>query len=322
MMLQESKGQPRRVVIEGVVACSEPIETKHTSSASKVVAYSLTEIAHYAIRGIFSWSSDEKHQSSFDSVPFRLNGESSGVNGPSVLIPPLENSETNGSSQMLSIMSDVTEDASFTFQQFMDQMRSLGRVQRSSQYVESGLEVGSHITLVGPVGMRRDGQMKMVSQPILISRRTRYDLIAEAEENASSWKYVFYACAAVAGGCVAYMAYQYLQENLQRRLARRRLNQNRERKYRQDQKNSGIEFVKDSKMDSEADPSCGGDTKGSDDDGTGVRSLCVVCQENAADCVLMNCKHLHTCMACTMRLSPKNCPICRQPIRRVIKVYN
>eukprot|EP00954_Amorphochlora_amoebiformis_P024778 1368703-Amorphochlora_amoeboformis.AAC.3 len=52
MMLQESKGQPRRVVIEGVVACSEPIETKHTSSASKVVAYSLTEIAHYAIRGV------------------------------------------------------------------------------------------------------------------------------------------------------------------------------------------------------------------------------------------------------------------------------
>ena len=48
-----------------------------------------------------------------------------------------------------------------------------------------------------------------------------------------------------------------------------------------------------------------------------------VAAENGADAVLVNCGHLSCCVPCGQRSQQSNgkCPICRAPIRQVIKVY-
>jgi len=48
------------------------------------------------------------------------------------------------------------------------------------------------------------------------------------------------------------------------------------------------------------------------------RSTCVICLENALDCVFVRCGHLCCCMGCASRL--RQCPICRKTTT-VMKVY-
>eukprot|EP00466_Bigelowiella_natans_P017066 jgi/Bigna1/91762/estExt_fgenesh1_pg.C_1170029 len=348
----ESNGEPTKFTIEGVVACDEPLETKHRPGTPvRLVMYSLTKIAHFATTSIFGgWTEDEKHSTSHDSVPFYVIPDLSTQDGKAsaaattsssrgILIPSVEINDGNGSSELLSVVGDVTVENKFTFQTFLERTRSSGRIHRSSQYVESGLEVGTPITMVGPVSMNKEGHLKMVAQPLVISRRSRYELITEAEERATFWQYAFYFCAATATSCILYMGYRYMQEYLQRRLARRRLAMLRERKYRADENGQPLEnedlLIKHhsgggggggsssgtSKGERKGD---GSDAKGmmtSTDEEGDRRQLCVVCQENTADAVLLSCRHLYTCVSCTRRLHPRNCPICRQPIKRVIKVY-
>lgn len=48
-------------------------------------------------------------------------------------------------------------------------------------------------------------------------------------------------------------------------------------------------------------------------------SLCNICMDNLADCILLECGHMVTCTQCGKRLA--NCPICRQYISRVVRVF-
>jgi len=51
---------------------------------------------------------------------------------------------------------------------------------------------------------------------------------------------------------------------------------------------------------------------------------CAVCLENVPDCVLYTCGHMCMCYACAIdvvRSRGALCPICRQPIRDVIKIF-
>mmetsp|Transcript_25066 Transcript_25066/g.34934 ORF Transcript_25066/g.34934 Transcript_25066/m.34934 type:complete len:371 (-) Transcript_25066:340-1452(-) len=323
----DTNGEASKVTLEGIVACDEPIETKHKPGTPiKLVIYSLTKIAHYATTSVLGgWTDEEKQSTESKSVPFRIIPEGSRSSSSiGVTIPAIENSETSGVAEMLTVVGDHIVENKFTFQTFVEQTRTSGRIHRSSQYVESGLEVGTPITVVGPVSMNKDGQMKMVAQPTVISKKSRYELISEAEERATSWQYAFYICAGAATACVAYMGYKYMQDYLQRRLARRRLAMLRDRPYRVVDGKEGP-LVNDDPLKKhitteQSDRKQKYEDTNADEDER--KNLCVVCQENAADAVLMGCRHLYTCVSCTMRLSPRNCPICRQPIKRVIKVYN
>mmetsp|Transcript_34916 Transcript_34916/g.67928 ORF Transcript_34916/g.67928 Transcript_34916/m.67928 type:complete len:355 (-) Transcript_34916:215-1279(-) len=304
-------GTPCEVAIEGVVACDTPIQTQYREgSQANCVYYTLTEIAHYARLGLFGWSEEEKPQTSSHSVPFRLvppGGESKGVSMPALIA---DEGDSQGISGLLTILNDVTVRKKFTFEDFVEQMRGSRRMQRSSQYVESGLEVGTPLTVVGPV-VKRKNDIKMVSQPHIVSKKSCYELVREAEERAQVWEYVFYGFSGLAIACVAYMGYQYVMDYYSRRVQRQRINAFRERKHRRDQdrkyavhKSKGLDKTSDSK---------GGDEH---------QKLCVVCQERTANAVLMDCRHLYTCTECTSKLRPHNCPICRRPIRKVIRVYN
>jgi hypothetical protein len=48
-------------------------------------------------------------------------------------------------------------------------------------------------------------------------------------------------------------------------------------------------------------------------------SLCVICQENRANAVLLDCAHMYTCMDCAQQVDL--CPVCRITIKRRLKVF-
>lgn len=51
--------------------------------------------------------------------------------------------------------------------------------------------------------------------------------------------------------------------------------------------------------------------------------LCVVCQDREKCIVVLPCQHLCLCVQCTATVHRENgkCPICRQPLRKAMKVY-
>ena len=50
------------------------------------------------------------------------------------------------------------------------------------------------------------------------------------------------------------------------------------------------------------------------------QSECVVCCDRPVEAVLLECGHAVVCLKCSEGLKGK-CPICRQPIARVVKLY-
>jgi hypothetical protein len=52
-------------------------------------------------------------------------------------------------------------------------------------------------------------------------------------------------------------------------------------------------------------------------------SQCAVCQDKAADTVMYQCGHLCACYSCAVLLKQRDakCPICRAPIRDIIRAY-
>lgn len=48
-------------------------------------------------------------------------------------------------------------------------------------------------------------------------------------------------------------------------------------------------------------------------------SRCVVCWDHERDCLIMPCKHNASCVKCTKSL--KTCPICRNEVQDILKIY-
>lgn len=46
---------------------------------------------------------------------------------------------------------------------------------------------------------------------------------------------------------------------------------------------------------------------------------CKICFEHQIDCVLLNCAHMCVCFACSGGI--KQCPVCRQPIEKTMKIF-
>ena len=47
--------------------------------------------------------------------------------------------------------------------------------------------------------------------------------------------------------------------------------------------------------------------------------MCVICCEIDRDCVYLPCKHNTACIKCSKNL--KECPICREKITELIRIY-
>ena len=53
--------------------------------------------------------------------------------------------------------------------------------------------------------------------------------------------------------------------------------------------------------------------------GNGDSELCKICMEHLIDCVLLECGHMVTCTQCGKQMA--ECPICRQYVVRVVRVF-
>lgn len=47
--------------------------------------------------------------------------------------------------------------------------------------------------------------------------------------------------------------------------------------------------------------------------------VCKICMESLIDCVLLDCGHMVSCIKCGKQLA--ECPICRQNVVRVVRVF-
>ncbi|CAH2318327.1 mitochondrial ubiquitin ligase activator of nfkb 1 [Pelobates cultripes] len=57
--------------------------------------------------------------------------------------------------------------------------------------------------------------------------------------------------------------------------------------------------------------------------GVDVRNPCVICLSNEKSCVFLDCGHVCSCYDCYQALpGPKQCPICRNNISRMVPLYN
>lgn len=56
---------------------------------------------------------------------------------------------------------------------------------------------------------------------------------------------------------------------------------------------------------------------------TAEEGVCVICTENGVDSVLYQCGHMCACYTCAKTLMEKslNCPVCRAPIKDVLRAY-
>lgn len=50
-------------------------------------------------------------------------------------------------------------------------------------------------------------------------------------------------------------------------------------------------------------------------------STCVICLENPQDMLILECGHLCLCSTCAAEPKLKDCPMCRKPISRLVKVF-
>ena len=51
--------------------------------------------------------------------------------------------------------------------------------------------------------------------------------------------------------------------------------------------------------------------------------ICIICQENDREVVILPCKHLCLCQFCADKIkgNKKTCPVCRQPISDYLTFY-
>jgi hypothetical protein len=49
------------------------------------------------------------------------------------------------------------------------------------------------------------------------------------------------------------------------------------------------------------------------------KDLCKICMENPVECAIVECGHTCLCLTCAAPL--KQCPVCRQPIVKVLKLF-
>lgn len=53
-----------------------------------------------------------------------------------------------------------------------------------------------------------------------------------------------------------------------------------------------------------------------------IENACVICLSRPRNCILLDCGHMCCCYNCYQALSHSQCPICRQEIRRVVRIYD
>lgn len=176
-----------------------------------------------------------------------------------------------------------------------------GERPKGIQETEQMLKVGTALTGVGELVLDNATiklQPPKQGMPYYLSSLDFSTLLQKHEANVRFWKIL----TVVFGFATCTVLFFILRKQYRHHRERRHLKQMQE-EFRQAQERLMRE------MNAE-----GGET---------LKNACVVCLSNAKSCVFLECGHVCSCSECYRALpEPKRCPVCRQPVSRVVPLYN
>ncbi|NXX83527.1 MUL1 ligase, partial [Urocolius indicus] len=282
-------------VIEGVVQSVKDTLSSQFVENCKGVIQRLTLQEHKMVwnRTTHLWNDYEKliHQRT-NTTPFQLLPLEEGAGVAVRVMKPLEAAELS--------LETVYEKFHPSVQSFTDVIGHYisGERPKGIQETEQMLKVGTALTGVGELVLDHTTiklQPPKQGMPYYLSTSDFETLLHKQQSSARFWKILTVLC-----GC-ATCAFLFF-------LLRKQYRQHRERRQLR-RLQQEFRLAQERLVRGEA--------------GQAPKNLCVICLNNLKACVFLDCGHLCSCHECYLALpEPKKCPICRQPIARVVPLYN
>ncbi|XP_054031877.1 mitochondrial ubiquitin ligase activator of NFKB 1 [Dryobates pubescens] len=287
-------------VIEGVVRSVKETLSSQFVENCKGVVQRLTLQEHKMVwnRTTHLWNDYEKliHQRT-NTAPFELvPPEEEGAGGVAVrVLKPLEAAELS--------LETVHEKFHPSVQSFTDAIGHYisGERPKGVQETEQMLKVGTALTGVGELVL--DGssiklQPPKQAMPYYLSTCDFDTLLRRQEASARFWKSLTLLFGLATCAVLFFLLRRQYRQHLERKQLRRM-----QEEFRQAQERLLRELGAE-----------GAET---------LKNACVVCLSSPKACVFLECGHVCSCHQCYQALpQPRSCPICRQPIARVVPLYN
>eukprot|EP00039_Didymoeca_costata_P007709 m.103016 g.103016 ORF g.103016 m.103016 type:complete len:341 (-) comp13793_c0_seq2:766-1788(-) len=276
------------VAIHGDIQCEKPVQTTQTSEVQDCVRVD-TEIFEQRAK----WEATREWV--FETIPLTKDVRGSSFtlhdrnkkNGGFVLVRDIRSAEGD----LKQVSNKYEALSSFSLQSihgFFNGSYTQGHVKK-----EIAIPTALPITLVGKLVLGADGTVEIVPpdlKPFLVTFNTVLDLVPSAD-----WKEIWLQRISIilsVGAIAAIVKWLLQRRQYQREMEARQAYLDR---VRRNPPSNNTE---------------GGEAHG---------NHCVICLDADRDSVFLDCAHQVCCQQCAANVI--NCPICRAPIRRVVRVY-
>lgn len=280
------------VVIEGAVQpVGEPLRSQFQEGTVGVVQ-KLVLKEHKLVWNSLAraWTDSERimHER-INSVPFNLVGADRAAVR---VLCPLEASGLDAE-----IIHEKFHQASYGFTDIISQYLS-GEKPKGQLETEEMVKVGATLTGVGELILDADRTLKLRpptdGSAFFLTPADYEAMCLEQEGQATIWRVLASLCALASAAVLLWAAQRYYR-HLQARREQDRLR----REFK------GM--------------AAGGDDD--DEEAEPAANACIICMSEPRSCVLLDCGHVCCCFSCFQALPHPSCPVCRQPIRRVVPLY-
>ncbi|XP_006637727.1 mitochondrial ubiquitin ligase activator of nfkb 1-A [Lepisosteus oculatus] len=283
------------VVIEGTVQPAGETLRSQFQEGSLGVVQRLVLKEHKLVWNSLAraWTDSERilHQR-INMVPFNLVGSG---NAAVRVLCPLE-----ASGLEMEIVHEKFHQASYGFTDIIGQYLS-GEKPKGQLETEEMLKVGATLTGVGELILDSDRVLKLRppadGSEYFLTTSDFHTMLVEEEGRATIWQVLASICALAGVAVLLWVARRYYR-HLREKWAREELRRQFERMGP-----------------SRTAP------QGELEDAESLENACVICLSNPRSCVLLECGHVCCCFSCFQSLPVPTCPICRQPIVRVVPLY-
>ncbi|KPP60785.1 mitochondrial ubiquitin ligase activator of nfkb 1-A-like [Scleropages formosus] len=282
------------VIVEGnVQPIKEPLRSQFQEGCVGVVQ-KLVLREHKLVWNSLArtWTDSERilHQR-INTVPFNLVGSDEAAVR---VLCPLEASGLN-----MEVVHEKFHQASYSFTDIIGQYLS-GEKPKGQLETEEMVKVGTMLTGVGELFLDTDHTLKLRpptdGSEFFLTPVDFETMRMQQEGQALLWRVLASVCAVAGVAVLLWVARRYYQ-HLQ-------AEQVREQQRRDFERLSTIE-----------------DRDDDDEEVETVDNACVICLSSPRNCVVLDCGHVCCCFRCFQALPQPVCPMCRQPIKRVVPLY-
>lgn len=274
----------------------------------------LTSYTEYSHRPFFLTSLSPPPQRTFGSSP-----------PTKVLVKDVSNCKMDAVIQQVS---EVFDEQNYTYEEVMKALEH-GEFTKGVRHIEHALVENRHITAIGHITRDEDTEDVILgncnsgqsdeNKPFILSDKPFSEVTHEYETETNKWKLAAIAMGGIAGACLIYALLhsaqrawaQYMEDKRIEQLRGRRGNTSNRRIPRSRNRSRGrVVEEEDEKIYIDEDA----------EEGENNASSCVICLENRANGVILDCGHMFTCVSCGNQL--RRCPVCRGHIRKIIRVFS